>query len=105
MARRRTNAALAVLVVALVAVGAALVIGVVYGQARGDRPGGGTTEPASTPAPPSGAASQPTRSRPDADLGAGTPGAGCATNRLGHTFTKDGVVYTCKGPKPYSWQP
>lgn len=42
---------------------------------------------------------------PAADVGAGTPGASCATNRLGKTFTKDGVVYTCGGPKPYHWLP
>lgn len=42
---------------------------------------------------------------PAGDMGAGTPGAACATNRLGKTFTKDGVVYTCGGPKPYHWLP
>lgn len=40
----------------------------------------------------------------EGDLGAGKPGAFCATNRLGKHFTKDGVTYTCKGPKPYRWR-
>jgi hypothetical protein len=33
------------------------------------------------------------------------PGAFCATSRLGKHFAKDGVTYTCKGPKPYRWRP
>jgi hypothetical protein len=33
----------------------------------------------------------------------GYPGGHCATNRLGKYFIKDGVVYTCKEPKPYRW--
>lgn len=41
---------------------------------------------------------------PANDLGAGTPGAPCATSRLGKRFTLDGVVYVCKGPKPYTWR-
>jgi hypothetical protein len=41
---------------------------------------------------------------PGRDLGAGKPGAYCATNRLGKHFTKDGITYTCKGPKPYRWR-
>jgi hypothetical protein len=41
---------------------------------------------------------------PSADLGAGTPGAGCSTNRLGKHFTSGGIRYTCKGPKPYAWR-
>jgi hypothetical protein len=41
---------------------------------------------------------------PARDFGAGTPGTFCATNRLGKRFTKDGVVYVCKGPKPYRWR-
>lgn len=42
--------------------------------------------------------------RPSADLGAGTPGAFCATSRLGKTFTLDGVTYVCAAPKPYKWR-
>jgi hypothetical protein len=41
---------------------------------------------------------------PDEDLGAGKPGAFCATSRRGKQFTKRGVTYTCKGPKPYRWR-
>lgn len=40
---------------------------------------------------------------PAVDLGAGTPGAGCATSRVGKSFVQDGVTYTCRGPKPYRW--
>lgn len=42
---------------------------------------------------------------PAGDLGAGKPGAYCATSRLGMYFVKDGITYTCKGPKPYRWRP
>ena len=42
---------------------------------------------------------------PARDLGAGKPGAYCATSRLGMYFVKDGITYTCKGPKPYRWRP
>lgn len=38
------------------------------------------------------------------DLGAGTPGAGCATSRRGKTFVIDGVTYVCSGPKPFTWK-
>jgi hypothetical protein len=56
--------------------------------------------PKTTPVPtPSASVADPAR-----DLGAGTPGAYCATSRLGKHFTKDGVTYTCKGPKPYRWR-
>lgn len=35
-----------------------------------------------------------------------SPGAPCATNRLGRTFTgADGAVYMCQTPKPYHWLP
>lgn len=57
--------------------------------------------PASAPMPPP--PSSPIAS-PATGLGAGTPGAFCATNRLGKRFTKDGVAYVCKGPKPYRWR-
>jgi hypothetical protein len=53
------------------------------------------------PAPPTPAAT----ADPARDLGAGTPGAGCATSRLGEHFVQNGVTYTCKGPKPYRWRP
>lgn len=61
----------------------------------------GCTPQQPKPAPPTPA----TTADPARDLGAGTPGAGCATNRLGKSFVQDGVTYTCKGPKPYRWQP
>lgn len=32
------------------------------------------------------------------------PNGFCATSRLGKTITIDGIVYTCKGPKPYRWR-
>jgi hypothetical protein len=38
------------------------------------------------------------------DLGPGKPGAYCGASRLGKRFTKDGVTYVCKGPKPYRWR-
>lgn len=41
---------------------------------------------------------------PGKDLGAGEPGAFCASNRLGKHFEQDGVTYTCAGPKPYRWR-
>lgn len=41
---------------------------------------------------------------PVTDVGTGKPGAFCAISRLGASFTKNGVVYTCKGPKPYRWR-
>lgn len=40
----------------------------------------------------------------DTDLGAGTPGAWCSTDRLGKTFELDDVTYVCAGPKPYRWR-
>lgn len=58
-----------------------------------------TPKPAPTPSPVDSASADATR-----DLGAGKPGAYCATNRVGKHFTKDGVTYTCKGPKPYRWR-
>ena len=36
---------------------------------------------------------------------ADTPGAPCATSRLGRTFTAGGVTYMCQTPKPYHWLP
>lgn len=81
-------ALLAILSVLLIALGATA-----YAVSRDDAPsapGAVTTTEATAPA---------------ADMGAGTPGAPCATNRLGKTFTKDSVVYTCGGPKPYHWLP
>jgi len=41
---------------------------------------------------------------PGEDMGCGTPDAACSTNRLGRQFVLDGVVYTCKEPKPYAWR-
>jgi hypothetical protein len=38
------------------------------------------------------------------DAGCGTPNASCASNRVGLSFIKNGVTYTCKGPKPYRWR-
>lgn len=68
---------------------------VIYGVTKGDDP----AAPADTTT-----TTEPTR--PADDVGAGTPGAPCATNRLGKTFKgADGVTYTCGGPKPYHWLP
>lgn len=53
---------------------------------------------------PTRPATKATSADPDRDLGAGEPGAFCATNRLGKSFVKDGVTYTCQGPKPYRWR-
>ncbi|WP_432834024.1 hypothetical protein [Dactylosporangium sp. CA-092794] len=64
----------------------------------------GRSDPAA-PQPAISPSVDPSMARPGIDMGAGTPGAPCATNRLGKYFVKDGVTYTCKGPKPYSWQP
>lgn len=68
---------------------------------------GGCSHPAPEPAPTRTTAPSPSSSsaNPARDLGAGKPGAYCATNRLGKSFVKDGVTYTCKGPKPYRWRP
>lgn len=44
------------------------------------------------------------RPTPAVDLGAGTPGAGCATSRLGKRFTLGTRAYVCSGPKPYTWK-
>jgi hypothetical protein len=41
---------------------------------------------------------------PRIDRGCGSPDAGCATNRLGRQFVRDGVVYTCSTPEPYAWR-
>lgn len=41
---------------------------------------------------------------PGRDMGCGTPDAECSTNRLGRRFVHDGVVYTCRSPKPYAWR-
>jgi hypothetical protein len=49
-------------------------------------------------------AAESVKADPDKDLGAGEPGAPCATNRLGKSFVKDGVTYTCSKPKPYRWR-
>lgn len=38
------------------------------------------------------------------DIGSGTPNAQCATSRLGKSFVKDDVTYTCSTPKPYRWR-
>lgn len=38
------------------------------------------------------------------DIGRGEPNDPCATNRLGESFTFNGVTYTCSGPKPYRWR-
>lgn len=46
----------------------------------------------------------PGRADPMIDRGAGTPGAFCATSRLGKYFMKGGIKYTCQGPKPYRWR-
>ena len=59
------------------------------------------------PPPPSRTTTPPNpilSADPERDLGAGTPGAPCATSRLGKWFTRDGVTYVCKGPKPYRWR-
>lgn len=58
----------------------------------------GSTPPGKPITESSGNAAQPS------DLGAGTPGAGCATDRLGKSFTQDGKTYVCQGPKPYAWR-
>ncbi|GGN40583.1 hypothetical protein FHR83_007003 [Actinoplanes campanulatus] len=76
---------------------------------REDRPAGTvTTRSTATTVVTEVATSRPaTRTKeadPERDLGAGKPGAFCATNRRGQSFTKDGVRYTCKGPKPYRWR-
>lgn len=68
------------------------------------------SDPAPEPAtPPSVAASSatPAIANPCSlgeDMGCGTPDAACATNRLGKQFALDGVVYTCRAPKPYAWR-
>ena len=87
--RRRSNAPLVLVFAAIGVLGALAAVVLVLAAGNDAKP--------TTPVP--------SEAVPAADLGAGTPGAPCATNRLGKTFTKDGVVYTCKGPKPYSWQP
>jgi hypothetical protein len=77
-----------ILGVLLLGVGAA----VIYGVTR-DKP----AAPSSGVTPTGG---------PAVNVGEGSPGAPCATNRLGKSFTgADGVVYTCGGPKPYHWLP
>lgn len=38
------------------------------------------------------------------DLGAGTPGAPCASNRAGKWFEFEGKRYVCRGPAPYTWR-
>lgn len=53
--------------------------------------------------PPTGGPAAPQVPTPD-DVATYTPGAYCATSRLGLSFTKGGVTYTCKGPKPYRWR-
>lgn len=68
--------------------------------------------PAATPTPavaPTSAASSAAPvvanpCTPGKDTGCGTPDADCSTNRLGKQFVADGIVYTCKEPKPYAWR-
>lgn len=91
--RRRSRKPSAAVAAVFALIGAVALAAIVVLLLRGPT---GTDTP-TTPAPSDAV--------PAVDMGAGTPGAACATNRLGKTFTKDGVVYTCKGPKPYSWQP
>lgn len=56
------------------------------------------------------ASKQPVKGMPDkiesttGDLNSGKPNAFCATSRLGKQFKKNGVIYECKGPKPYKWR-
>lgn len=38
------------------------------------------------------------------DIGRGVPNGPCSTDRLGASFERDGVTYTCSGPLPYRWR-
>lgn len=90
---RRTRIVLAsILGACLLAIALALV-GAVVGHDEPSTPGG----PVATV--------NPSEAVPGRDAGAGTPGAPCSTDRLGKFFVKDGVTYTCGGPKPYHWLP
>jgi hypothetical protein len=88
------------------AVGACLVAAVAAcgsppAQPNGPSPGPTSSAPAdSSPSP----APAPQDSFDPGGIGAGKPGAFCATSRLGKTFVKDGTTYECKGPKPYRWR-
>lgn len=81
-----------ILGVLLLGVGATVIYGV-------SQSGGAPSAPADVPT------LNPSEARPGVDIGAGTPGAPCSTDRLGKFFVKDGVTYTCGGPKPYHWLP
>lgn len=77
---------------------------------------GCASKPTPAPAAPSTRAVAPTSAgssaapvvanpcAPGKDMGCGTPDAECSTNRLGKQFVLDGVVYTCREPKPYAWR-
>lgn len=78
-------------IIAAVVAGAALIAGTL---ACGD----------GTPSTPStGTTWHPVRPTVTSDLGSETPGAPCATSRLGKTFVKRAVTYTCGGNRPYHW--
>lgn len=92
--RRKSSRGLVIALSVFAVLGLCIASVAAYGLTRPDRP---ATSP-SSPAP------SHSEARPNTDVGAGTPGAGCSTDRLGKTFVKDGITYTCKGPKPYTWQ-
>jgi hypothetical protein len=96
--RRKSNRGLVIALSVFAVLGLCIVSAAAYGLTRPDKPATSPTAPASSPAV------SPSQAQPGTDLGAGTPGAGCSTDRLGKTFVKDGITYTCKGPKPYTWQ-
>lgn len=93
--RRRHQGLLAAVGVTLAVVMLGVLVAVVYAVTRTD---------SVAPAPDKPAAVTSSE-RPTVNLGEGTPGAACSTDRLGKTFEQGGVTYTCKGPKPYHWQP
>jgi hypothetical protein len=84
---------LLVVVLVLFTVVAACICGVAVATSSSDKKPSAST-----------ASSSPSAAQPVVDLGAGTPNAACATSRLGKSFVKDGVTYTCQGPEPYAWR-